>query len=106
MIDHFKNHMIAEAYQASADHNAWVAYLVLLERFPNLTYWSWDGYHVHGLADYSADVVWRDNLIIRWSDKKEVAIVEDFYTASTNTITNTWVKMVHTNLFTEGWSHE
>ena len=86
----FEQHMITEAYTPSTDSKAWVAYLVLHRRYPKLTYWSWDGYHVHALADYSRDIVWRDKEIIKWSTKEVIHIVEDFNTSSTDYITNTW----------------
>jgi len=90
-----EGHLINEAFTPSLDHNAWVAYLVLNQRYPKLTYWSYDGYHVHALADYTNDLVWRDNKLIRWSTKEELVTIQEFCDSPTSYITNTWVRVVN-----------
>ena len=87
--------LIKEAYSASLDHSAWYAFLVLQNEYNSLTYWSMDGYHVHALADYSRDIVWLDASIVRWSTKEVMETVDDFYTCSTQVITNTWKQAVN-----------
>lgn len=89
-----EGHLINEAYSPSTDHEAWVAYLVLSQRYPKLTYWSFDGYHVHALADYTKDLVWRDNKVIKWSTREELETIQNFYDSPTSYITNTWVQIV------------
>lgn len=94
MTTTFEKHIINEAYTPSVDNQAWVAYLVLHQQYPKLTYWSRDGYHVHALADYSKDIVWRDTEIIKWSTKEILKSVPDFNTSPTHIITNTWQQVI------------
>lgn len=51
-------HYFDEVQRPSRDSNLWLSYLVLREIYPDLTYWSYDGYHVDALVDYSRNILW------------------------------------------------
>lgn len=88
--DVYAKHMANEAVTPSLDFDAWWAYLTLSLTNPNITYLSYDGYHVHGLADYKQGVVWQGNRIICWETKEVILDTGDFQEVNTPYIIKTW----------------
>lgn len=90
--------MIDQHTTPDLDSEAWVAYLILLEKYPNLTYQSWDGFHCHGICDYSVTppMVWIDTRLINWETKEQFPIV-DFSGQTTRDIIKMWNKIVEEN---------
>lgn len=86
----FEQHMIDEAFRPSSDNPQWVAFLVLNRLNPNITYLSHDGYHVHGLADYTKGISWQGSFIKDTRSKALIALTMDFDGCTTEYITNVW----------------
>lgn len=88
----FKKHIIENALFPSPDSDRFVAYIILTSKYPELTYWSWDGYSCDALADYSKGLVWRDSEVIDWQTRQIVATtVKSFWDCSTEEILATWM---------------
>lgn len=88
----FKKHIIENLLFPAPDSEQWVAYLVLKEKYTELTYWSHDGYSCDALVDYSKGLVWRDKEIIDWETKQIIATSEkSFCKTRTEDIISTWM---------------
>jgi len=87
-------HLIRQTLFPDKDKPQWMAYLILNQKYPKLTYLSMDGYHCHGIADYSEDKMfyWQDRgNILNWVDKTPiVAPPKDFCDMTTEEIVNIW----------------
>ena len=101
----FKQHILENTMLPGNDGQLWVAYIILSQKYPELTYWSWDGYSCDALADYSINLVWRDKEIIDWTTKQVIAITEkNFWETDTTSIVNTWMRMCGETTKTKmGW---
>lgn len=92
-------HFVQQSLFPEPDKPQWLAYLVLNQRYPNLTYLSMDGYHCHGIADYSEGkmLYWQDSYkggIVNWVDKTLIYVpVKDFCEMSTEEIIYTWMNV-------------
>lgn len=76
-----------------------MAYMILYQMYPKLTYLSMDGYHCHGIADYSEGKMfyWQDCYqggILNWTDKTLIVPLEkDFCDMTTEEIVNVWTNL-------------
>lgn len=96
----FKKHMIDQHTRPDADSELWVAYIILLEKYPNIGYWSYDGYHAHALCDYSLNTpyVWKGNSIINWNTKEVDYLTFDLESLTSREIIKIWNDVVNENL--------
>lgn len=83
-------HYLDEVQKPSIDSDAWLAYLVLKQVYSTTSYWSYDGYHVHALVDYSRDMLWEDNKITSTDRTVLYKVVSCFSKASTKEIVKEW----------------
>lgn len=91
--DLFKKHILENTILPGPDSQQFMAYIILQQKYPHLTYWSWDGYSCDALADYSKGIVWKDNEVIDWMTRQVVAhTTKSFWDCSTTEIVNTWMK--------------
>ncbi len=91
--DVLKKHILESTITPGMDGQQFMAYIILSQKYPNLTYWSWDGYHCHALADYSINLVWKDKEVIDWTTKEVIATTDkNFWESDTTTIVQTWMK--------------
>lgn len=92
-------HVMQQALLPDIDKPQWMAYLILYQLYPKLTYLSMDGYHCHGIADYSEGKMfyWQDRYkggIINWTDKTLImSPPKDFCDMTTEEIVNVWTKL-------------
>lgn len=92
-------HFIQQSLFPEQDKPQWLAYLVLNQRYPNLTCLSIDGYHCHGLADYSKGkmLYWQDRYkggILNWENKSVIKpILKNFCDMQTEEIINIWMEV-------------
>lgn len=87
-------HILQQAIFPDQDCHQWMAFLVLREKYKDLTYLSYDGYSCDGLADYSKNLLWQDNRILDWTDKSVILQTDKkFWEYSTNEICNIWMKV-------------
>lgn len=92
-------HYFDEVQQPSSDSNAWLAYLVLLVLHKNTSYWTYDGYHVDALVDYSKNTLWEGNKITTTCRKVLYKQVQCLSQASTREIVKEWIEVkpnIHT----------
>lgn len=88
------HHLIEQTLRPDQDKDQFLAYLILNEIYPSLTYLSYDGFYCHGLADYSKNLVWQDKKIIDHSTKEIILNTETYFTkCTTNDICNIWIKV-------------
>ena len=95
-------HFIEQTVYPDKDSQQWLAFLVLKEKYPNLTYLSYDGYHCHGLADYSVNFNWQGSRIVvwdnsyTWREHMETAkqLEKDFEEYSSTGIVNIWMDLL------------
>lgn len=66
----FKQHVLENTITPCQDSPQFLAYIILLQKYPNLTYWSMDGYSCDALADYDKNIVWNRDEVIDWSTKE------------------------------------
>jgi len=92
-------HFVEQSLFPSDDKPQWLAFLVLNKLYPNLTYLSMDGYHCHGIADYSEGKMfyWQDRYeggILNWTDKTLImSPPKDFCDMRTEEIVNVWTEL-------------
>lgn len=88
----FKKHMVDQHTSPDTDSDLWVAYIILLEKYPNLSYWSYDGYHAHALCDYSLKTpyVWKGSSIINWETKETDYLTFDIESLTSREIIKIW----------------
>lgn len=92
-------HVMQQALFPDIDKPQWLAYLILYQLYPKLTYLSMDGYHCHGIADYSEGKMfyWQDRYmggILNWTDKSLIVPLErDFCDMTTEEIVNVWTEL-------------
>lgn len=92
-------HVMQQALLPDIDKHQWVAYMILYQLYPKLTYLSMDGYHCHGIADYSEGKMfyWQDRYqggILDWTDKALIVPLEkDFCDMTTEEIVNVWTEL-------------
>jgi hypothetical protein len=90
-------HLIEQTLFPDDDKPQWMAYLILNARYPNLTYLSMDGYHCHGIADYSENKMfyWQgycQDGVLNWRDKSLISSPpKDFCDMSTEEIISVWM---------------
>lgn len=91
-MSNLKVHVIDQALFPEQDKEQWLAYLILLERYPNLTYLSFNGYHCHGIADYNKGITWQDKLIKDHVSKEVIAVTSAaFMDMTTEEIVKSWM---------------
>jgi hypothetical protein len=87
-------HFIYQSVLPEGDKEQWLAYLILKEKYPTLTYLSYDGYSCHGLADYSKNIYWQEEDIIDWKTKKTLARPhKHFVEHTTSEICAVWMQV-------------
>lgn len=87
----FKKHMMEQALLPSQDTEQFTAYLILSQKYKNLTYWSMDGYSCDALADYSIGLVWNRKDVIDWKTKEVVYKTnKSFWDCTTKEIVKVW----------------
>lgn len=90
----FERHILEQALFPSEDCHQWMAFLVLKQKYPHLTYLSYNGYSCDGLADYSKNIYWQDNKILDWADKSVIMTTDrKFWEYGTNEICTLWMKV-------------
>jgi len=90
----FKQQIIQSVMFPEQDSEQWVAYLILKQKYHNLTYWSMDGYSCDALADYSKGTVWKDDELIDWVSRQTIAhTTKRFWDCTTEEIVNTWMQL-------------
>lgn len=83
-------HYFNEIVNPSFDSDRWLAYLVLKQRHPTVSYWSYDGYHVDAIVDYTLNILWEDSSI-KSADRVIVyKDVPDFFVCNTRCIVQEW----------------
>lgn len=98
-MDNLSIHVIQQALFPDIDKPQWMAYLILNQLYPKLTYLSMDGYHCHGIADYSEGKMfyWQDRYkggILNWTDKTLINVpLKDFCDMTTEEIVNVWLEL-------------
>ena len=87
-------HFIESTIRSHEDKGRWLAYLILKEKYPALTYWSHDGYSCDALADYSKNLVWHDWYIVDWTTKGAIIRTENRFTSCTTPeICDVWMRV-------------
>lgn len=92
-------HVMQQALLPDVDKPQWMAYMILYQLYPKLTYLSMDGYHCHGIADYSEGKMfyWQDRYeggILNWADKSLIVPIEkDFCDMTTEEIVSIWTDL-------------
>lgn len=92
-------HFVEQSVIPDGDSQQWLAYVLLQTKYPKLTYLSFDGYHCHGIADYSEDKMfyWQDRYkggILNWREKIVILpLYKDFCDMSTFEIVNIWMDL-------------
>ena len=87
-------HIIQQSIFPDADKELWTAFLVLKHRYPELTYWSWDGYHCHALADYSINLVWKEDTVLDWTTKETILTTsKKIWDYSTSEVCSIWMRV-------------
>ena len=90
----FKEHILRSVMFPEQDSEQWIAYLILKQKYPSLTYWSMDGYSCDALADYSKGIVWKDDTLIDWESKQTIEhTTKRFWDCTTEEIVNTWMQL-------------
>lgn len=90
----FKRHILEQNIMPSSDSHQYVAYLILSEKYHNLTYWSMDGWSCDALADYSVGLVWNRHEVVDWESKEVILTTEkSFWESTTQEIIKTWMKV-------------
>lgn len=98
-MSNLATHLIQQTLFPDADKPQWLAYVILNEKYPSLTYLSMDGYHCHGIADYSESKMfyWQDRYkggILNWVDKTlALPMSKDFCDMTTEEIVNIWMDL-------------
>ena len=98
-MSNLETHLIRQTLFPDQDKPQWLAFLILNKRYPKLTYLSMDGYHCHGIADYSEGKMfyWQDRYeggILNWTDKTLIMSPEkDFCDMTTEDIDNIWTEL-------------
>ena len=90
----FKQHMLEQHLFPLQDSEQFKAYLILLYKYPKLTYWSMDGYSCDALADYEKNLVWEKDNIVDWSTKEVLSKTpKTFWDCTTSEIVDVWMKV-------------
>lgn len=84
-------HLVANSLFTEDDSEQFLAFIVLKHFYPNMTYWSQDGYTVSAFADYTKDLVWRDSELIEWSTKNVLNPMPDFHSVGRAEAVQIWV---------------
>jgi len=100
------SHFLDQTLFPSSDKELWLSYLVLKSKYPNITYWSYDGFHVYAIVDYEMKLILaqRGNeqaAIYEWTglfEWEKVRVVhsfdEDLYKLCSSEIVNCWMGIV------------
>ena len=89
-----EQHVLEQTLFPSEDSEQWLAFVCLKEIYPSLTYWSYDGYYCHALADYSVNLVWLKDEIIDWSTKEVLHKTDKmFWDSSRAEICKVWLRV-------------
>ena len=92
-------HVMQQSLLPDIDKPQWMAYMILYQMYPKLTYLSMDGYHCHGIADYSEGKMfyWQDRYmggILNWTDKTLIVPLEKYFCdMTTEEIVNVWTNL-------------
>ena len=92
-------HLIRQTLFPDQDKPQWMAFLILNKKYPKLTYLSMDGYHCHGIADYSEGKMfyWQNCYkggILNWADKTLImSLTKNFCDMTTEEIVNIWMDL-------------
>ena len=90
----FKQHVLENTVTPSQDSSQFLAYIILLQKYPKLTYWSMDGYSCDALADYDKNIVWNRDEVIDWSTKEVIAKTPKcFWKCTTPEIVDIWMRV-------------
>lgn len=104
----FTRHIVENTLFPQPDSNQFTAYLILSRKYPNLTYWSMDGYSCDALADYDKNIVWETDRIIDWSTKEVIGKTpKPFWDCTTPEIVDVWMRVNGETYKTKrDWLHE
>lgn len=90
----FKKHILENTLLPQPDSQQFMAYIILSQKYPNLTYWSMDGYSCDALADYSIGVVWNREDVIDWKTKEVMFKTgKSFWDSTVQEIINVWTRV-------------
>lgn len=89
-ISAFEKVIKKEAFTKSEDRDRFLAFMFLQSKYPDLTYWSMDGYSCDALADYTKMLVWRDSVLIDWNTKKVIKGLKNFHKCTMTEIIDIW----------------
>lgn len=88
----FKQHIPENT--VTPNSNQFLAYIILLQKYPNLTYWTIDGYDCDFLTDYEKNIVWNRDEVIDWSTKEVIAKTPKcFWKCTTAEIVDIWMRV-------------
>lgn len=87
----FEKVVLYEAFSTHTDRNQFLAFMFLKKKYPELTYWSHNGYDCDALANYTINIVWNRNEIIDWRTKEKIRTTnKSFYDCSMTEIIDIW----------------
>lgn len=90
----FKAHLIEQLVLPSEDSEQWVAYVVLKQRYPNLSYWSYDSWSCHALIDAKSLIIWDGTKVYNFETKEVIEITEKAFNHSTSReIIDVWTRI-------------
>lgn len=99
-IEYLGSHMVEQLLFPSQDKQLWLAVMALRTKYPNVSYWSFDGYHAQALCDYSlpTPMVWCDNRVRSWynGDYGDVILEtpKHILDMQTDEICNIWLQAI------------
>lgn len=89
-----KQHVLQQTFTPEHDSTQFLAYILLSQKYPNLTYWSMDGYSCDALADYNKDIVWDKHSVYEWTTKKPLLTTDKrFWDCTTQEIIDVWTRV-------------
>lgn len=100
------SHFLDQTLFPSSDKELWLSYLVLKSKYPNITYWSFDGFHVDAIVDYEMKLILAQRgkeqaTIYEWTglfEWEEVRAVysfnKDLYKLCSSEVVNYWMGFV------------
>lgn len=91
----FHKVLIHETFTKGDDREVFLAFMFLKEKYPSLTYQSYDGYTCTALVDYDKKLLWDRDLITNTDSGEVVIKVEkDIWKCSMTEIVDRWVGLV------------
>ncbi len=89
-----KKHIFEQMFLPEKDSNQFLAYILLRQKYPSLTYWSVDGYSCDALADYERDIIWDRCSVYEWTTKKILFTTDkQFWDCTAQEIIDVWTRV-------------